>query len=546
MINGIPAFWTENGRKALRASLIFACGQIDEPLRRRGSLHLLEHQGLRDLDPPAYLSLNASVGLMSTTFTVEGPPADVGALLTDVSGRLCAVSAAAVEHEIGVIGQEARVRGDNPLGDTMWLRWGARGPGVTGFEEYGLIDPDLNELAALAQSVFTANNAVLALDGPIPANLDVRLPTGVPPRRAPLPPPRHVGPTAVPHSFSALTGLVPEGLAASVMVHILDRRLGAGHRPPGGQGWTITASPLGDVTHLAWLAPDGHGPAPMDAILWELNRLAAGDFDPQTFLAYREALAASATAAAAQRDLAWDVAHRWLARRTEQSPQVTLAEVESITPEAVRDAAAQWQRTMLAIVPDRRACPAGLVWNPTGAPPDPLTEAEVFRPRAGFDHPIVSVSGTALQSSYGVQAKRVDLARTALVLRRPDGGCVIIPTAGGVLHLEFSALRHADRLWGLLQAAVPAGLQVVLPPRSPEALPQRLALRARFERWWTRRAERRRRQINAAAVVTLSGLGVGMLRINVWWGLGLIAAGIAIGVILTNANKSAPGSETVP
>lgn len=210
---------------------------------------------------PTNVHYNGSVEPIFTTFTFRGPAAEVARLLSELTERLGRIDAAAVDHEARVLAQEERVRGGGGLDSALAYRWGARGPGVFWFRQFGLNRPDPELLRAAAGRWFVRQNAALALDGPLPDGLRLSLPQGqAQPVR--LPAPARWLPAAAPDDRAVVTGLAPSGLAAAITLGIVGSRLNRGLRTAGAPpDWSTDYLRLGDTAHLALMAPEGDGQA---------------------------------------------------------------------------------------------------------------------------------------------------------------------------------------------------------------------------------------------------------------------------------------------
>jgi hypothetical protein len=161
----------------LRACLMFRTGMADEGLSRHGMTHLVEHLALEGLGEQPY-KYNGMVDGLFTRFYVAGRTAEIVAFLERVVGRLADLPRQRLVAEAAVLRTEAA------RGSTDWLRamlnyrYGSSGWGLAGSDEFGLISPDPDEIQAWARTRFTAENAVLWVNGPLPTGLRIALPSG--------------------------------------------------------------------------------------------------------------------------------------------------------------------------------------------------------------------------------------------------------------------------------------------------------------------------------------------------------------------------------
>jgi predicted Zn-dependent peptidase len=166
--------------------LIFRVGAVDETLPTHGITHLVEHLAMfplmQTLD--ATSRLNATVEPFRTRFMATGTPQEVASFLSDVTSNLTALPLDRVENEKRVLRTEAANRTTGSVKAAWSWRFGAVGPGLIDFEEYGLRWLTADHVGHWAQSWFTAGNAVVWLSGPVPENFKLNLKKGA---RNPVP-----------------------------------------------------------------------------------------------------------------------------------------------------------------------------------------------------------------------------------------------------------------------------------------------------------------------------------------------------------------------
>lgn len=181
-IDGVPVLWRE-GPGPLSACLRFGVGHNDELLAQSGISHAVEHLCLRPVGRQAY-EWNGTVDTLSTSFFVKGTPDEVAGFLGQVCRNLNDLPTTDLRHELQVMRVEAQRRSPTHLATDLGIRYGASGPGLLDWSEFGLQHLPAVELQKWANRWFSAANAVLWLNGPYPDDLRFPLPDSpVPPRR---------------------------------------------------------------------------------------------------------------------------------------------------------------------------------------------------------------------------------------------------------------------------------------------------------------------------------------------------------------------------
>jgi len=188
-IEGIPTYAAPN---AIRYTgvLLFRTGRADEPLRHAGLSHLVEHLALFGLGLHQPYSFNGWVGGLMTCFYATGTPDEVGGFLNAAAKSLRELPITRLREETGVLRAEAAARSAGPVGELLWLRYGATGHGQITLPEFELAVPNPERVSEWARTRFTAGNAALWFSGPPPKNLALGLPPGPripPPALVPVP-----------------------------------------------------------------------------------------------------------------------------------------------------------------------------------------------------------------------------------------------------------------------------------------------------------------------------------------------------------------------
>ena len=237
-VDGVPVYWVP-GQRRMRGSLWFRVGLADESLPRHGGLHLLEHLALHGRDS-IRVPVNGSVSMLHTTFDVEGEPDDVAEFLQQICRWLRAPDFSNLEHERRVLRAESATRQLGPVALHLLWRYGAQGPGLAAYDEFGLHTADPDRLRSLAADAFARGNAVLALTGPPPAGLRLPLADG---ERWPAKPAKPCD-QPLPAGFVgtsgsvALSGVMLRSHAGPSLMRALQRGLERGFRHGAGVGYS--------------------------------------------------------------------------------------------------------------------------------------------------------------------------------------------------------------------------------------------------------------------------------------------------------------------
>lgn len=164
----------------LRAMLTFRVGVVDETMPTRGITHLVEHLAMFPIMQArdSARRLNASVEPFRTRFMGSGTPEEITTFLADVTSNLSHLPLDRVDSEKKVLRTEAANRTTGSAKAAWSFRFGARGPGLLDYEEFGLRWLGAPHVASWAGTWFTAGNAVLWLSGSVPENLRLKLPPG--------------------------------------------------------------------------------------------------------------------------------------------------------------------------------------------------------------------------------------------------------------------------------------------------------------------------------------------------------------------------------
>src|SRR5207249_721106 len=139
--------------------LQFRVGYSDETLATRGRTHCCEHLALSELGEVPY-TINGFVEPARTVFYAQGTDAQLVEFARVVTGALSRLPAARFPTERKVLRAESASRKLGDIDLLLRLRYGARGPGLTGYPEYGLYEAGFGEIDDWARHWFTASNAI--------------------------------------------------------------------------------------------------------------------------------------------------------------------------------------------------------------------------------------------------------------------------------------------------------------------------------------------------------------------------------------------------
>jgi zinc protease len=177
-VDGIPVVFAKLDGP-VRAGLRFDVGAVDEPLARRGITHVVEHLVLSGLGSQPYF-YNGEVAPTQTTFSVAGSMEQVEAFLAHVCRSLQELPVDRFIDELRVLTVEGSGHGFDQVKADVFQRFGAVGPGVLAWPEYGFHSVVLAEAQLWATRWFTRATGVLWLSAEPRSSLELSLPHGVP------------------------------------------------------------------------------------------------------------------------------------------------------------------------------------------------------------------------------------------------------------------------------------------------------------------------------------------------------------------------------
>ncbi len=462
--DGVPVY-TLSVPGPLRAMLIFRVGAVDETLPMRGITHLVEHaamfpvmQGFSARD-----RVNARVELLHTRFMAAGSTDEITAFLGEVTSGLSRIPSDRLEAEKKVLRTEAANRQGGSLKGSWSWRFGAAGPGLIDYDEFGLRWLGREHVEHWASTYFTAANAVLWLTGPLPAGLKLNLPPG---ERRPIPVAAPV-PVKTPAIYQqgdrwvVLSMLGPRGAALNAGTYLLNGRLRERLRHQESLSYDVRAN---------------------------YERLDAGKAEVSCFA---DALAPSATAAATAiaevaRGLAQEgptaealAAMHAERRQTREHPDSGIGLLEQVALQDLdgleRKTTEQLEAELEALTPAdiAGAMKAALETSILSIPRDVPMTVPGFTPiPAGVGERIKGVQLTAMPgakhadvidySEQGVSLTQPNLTTigvrwsdVAVAMWWADGRRSLIGRDGAGINIVPERWRHAEQLINALQAYVP-------------------------------------------------------------------------------------------
>lgn len=485
-VDGVRTFWVETGRPTLAATLMFRQGMADEQLTTRGWTHLLEHMCLHGRGG-GQLAVNGSVSLLTTEFSAHGPAAGVAEHLREVCSWLSDPELASLEHERKILFAESGVRGHGDLQQALTWRYGARGPGLCSFEELGLGAATEHGLRDLASRAFTAANAVLMLDGPPPAELALKLPSGeyqpfleARPCDDQRPASYHVEQGVV------LSGEVTRSTPATFLTRWLDlelqerlrRTAGAAYAPWSHHepvdrhravvlgGSDVSAEHHTELTQgvldLVERLRHGCDQATLDTMVAEFVQ---GVSDP--YQAYGVALRAG---------------HFALRGDEPETLEQTLDSARAVTTDEIAAAGTELAESLMVGLPagaERTFRLPELKRSRLDA--DSYSGTGYRSANAPADGSRLVVDPSAILVTNDTDSVGVRVDRLAGLLKVPDGGRRLVDLDGWGLTVEPTLWRQGGKAVAQIDQVVPPHLHVPCPARDPQDVPQPASARLRYQ-----------------------------------------------------------------
>jgi zinc protease len=460
------------GRNA--AALVFRVGRFDEALPDAGITHLIEHLTLSTRHKASY-QFNAEVSGRFTAFVMESAdPADTADFITAVCRGLTADYRHGLEQEKRILRTEAASRGGaGAVGTCLNERYGATGPGLAAYPEYGLHRLGWAEIEAWRRRWFVAGNAVLWISGVIPRGLRVELPAGPAPAMAPL---RPLG-LPLPGFVLGARGGIGLSLtgrrsdAAVVALDVLEHRLTQVLRHERGLSYGVTEAREwldADLFH-AWLAADalpeqtstvGH------SMLTVFESLAGDGGTDEEIADYARRLRDAYESPGGPGIVLHRQAQAMLCGRPARSAAEVLGAAEQVGRPAVSEATSQLLEQMIVATPQLVPAVQGRM------PQLPLWSATTMsgttrRSRYSASSLTIGGAGVMLTPSEGHHVT-VRFDAVAALLCWNDQQRTLIGTDGFTLRIDPQEWPDGDVVIRSIEARVEPGLMVTIDSPGPE------------------------------------------------------------------------------
>jgi hypothetical protein len=476
-VDGVQAFWVDSGRPTLTASLITRQGMVDETLPTTGWTHLLEHLALHDR-ASGPLHVNGSVSLLHTRLDAHGPADRVAQVLEALTRWIAEPSFDELAREQSVLRAEAAMRGAGEVSVGLLWRYGAGGPGLSGYAEPGLSRADAHVLTALAQQTFTRGNTVLFLDGPPPEGLALHLPDGEL-RRAPAARPCD---DTLPAAYLinagiTLSGAVPRSVAGTVVPHVLREVLTAEFRERDGGAYAPWAhyEPVDDETAVVFAGSDANEvllQSIADRAIYQLGQVAKGVFKPSLVTDTVEQLVQAVSDPYNLPGLAFRAATDHLRGDAPVDLEEVLEEYRSADLEAVEESAAAMRSSlMVGIAREARwTQEIPILGMPYG---EAKVEGRGHRSRnypAHREQLVVGREAVQIGAAKGYRTVRRDEVAGMFVY--PDGAREVVARDGWSINVEPTLWTAGAEATRGMDAMVPADLHIPMLARDRDRVPK--------------------------------------------------------------------------
>jgi zinc protease len=365
-IDGVPVVWAD-ASGPLRATLMFRVGRTDERLPWSGITHLVEHLALFQLGPQQRYEFNGAVTSNRTVFYATGTPAEIVSFLAVVTAALGNLPLDRAETEKTVLLAEASSRSMS-AGDFMFsLRFGTRGNGLHRYREFGLHHVPAAWIAGWSARYFNRDNAVLWLSGPPPSDLRLTLAAG---QRMPE---STVQPLALslpayaqaPVGGAGVSMVAPRSTALSMATNIGAARLLKRLRFDKGIAYSVLGGyfPMDrEQAHVSlWTdAQPGQSATVLTDTVQAMYGMSSSGPTGEELATEVDAMARNFDREDAAMVWLDRTAVRMLNGEPAQGPADLLADMQTVTPTAARDAMSQAVKTAIYLGPEDVATPAGI------------------------------------------------------------------------------------------------------------------------------------------------------------------------------------------
>lgn len=476
-IDGIPAFVAEQPASLpFFAGLMIRAGWGDETLKTCGLTHLVEHLALPARHLPE-LELNGLVQDTTTLFWFSGEREAAIEQLLDTARALCDLPLERLESERSILftEQESRSTGLVPL--LKSLRFGARGYGLSHYEEHALRWVQREHVADWAARHFTRANACLYVVGELPDSIGIELPEGS--RISPLPP-QPIDYVRYPAAFGygppatiGVSFLARRSVALMTAMRILEVRLRDTLRHQHGvtyaSDWVYEALTGDDAHVVVWAdAMEANVDRVRNVFLTVLDELAfAGPTQEELERDgkfFREQLADPLSAP----NMVFKCADDELLRGVQTTDDELLGELDALSPQDVAEALTETAHSMLLCVPQESSGVGGR-FNDYPMEPPARVSGRRFKRRRTFlrraqDGPerelIVGPEGVTLIADGFTST--VQYENCVALLRVDEGQRGLWSADGFYVYVDPAVWSDGERLVAEIDAGVPA--EVVISP----------------------------------------------------------------------------------
>jgi zinc protease len=456
-MDGVPAVWAPS-EGLCSAGITFRVGQFDESLRRRGWTHLIEHLALNHLANESF-SFNGFTGWCTTSFVAHGTNEEMARFLEGVARNLAALPFDRLDHEAKILETEHCQRGIAPTSSVLANIFGAQGPGVFAYPEFGLRSINREMLAKWCAHFFTKSNAYIWFSGPTPPPMvQIDLPVGT---GSPNPVPTFKPIEALPAwvnvgaSHVSVTASMDDSPALGAMLRVVERRMTERLRHDAALSYSVSSGRVtcGANRDMAFLTAD-HREGDAEAVqqilltgLRELLKSPASDVEIESWASSLARFYEFEPSASASTAAAWSEAN--LVGSTPQTAAQIVAASRIVTPQAIDRCVRQlldsgaWGMPFGSSLSDSRIRPVSQTsdWRAEGE--KFLRAVDLYEPR-GHSAVLIDDVGVSLAWSAREQAS-VRFAELAVVDLSANG-ISLIDRSGFSFTVEPSIWRDGSRL----------------------------------------------------------------------------------------------------
>ncbi|MCW5953594.1 MAG: hypothetical protein KIT69_15170 [Propionibacteriaceae bacterium] len=479
-IDQVPTWFVSEPPPRLVASLSFRVGQVDQQFVQAGWIPLLLEMALR-IDLPAYLELDAQMGLATTTLTLAGPPNEVGTWMGRLASRLTRLGMADFTSCVEAARREPRRPGG--LAEAMYWRYGFTGPGSSWFDPpVGPWTATIQQLSDLATRVFSRGNAALALDGPPPGTLRLPLPEGGERLQVPMREPLIALPASHPRAAESLllTGVVPRSTSARLATQILGQRVM--DRLRHGEG--ISYSPQADyiamgneaVLSLAVDVRPGAGQQAVDSVAGVVDDLAHAGPTAEEVSERRLATLRTMDDPRAARAHAFRLANEELLGRSLVTAPQLRQEVEDLSADEIASGIAAWHASGLLGLPKEAEAPPSFPLTPVDFDDPPLVAAAAVHARRSGGEEALQRDHHAVRLTISDKGVTIPYHTAVGYLAWGDGRRELLDREGRRIIIEPALWVRGWPLVKDLDDRVDPAVVVRLPARPAEEIPRSVEL----------------------------------------------------------------------